>query len=109
MGDPIVARRENDRVHRMGYQNIRGTTLNSGLDIPEELGVMKELGIDTQGMSEINKPWSAGNRWKYQMMMDIMFRNLKSAFLLAHLRHITVEVNQGELAYMNREWSRKGT
>ena len=46
----------------MGYQHIRGTTLNSGLEIAEELGVMKELGIDTQGMSEINKPWSAGNK-----------------------------------------------
>ena len=66
----------------MGYQHIRGTTLNSGLEIAEELDVIKELGIDTQGMSEINKPWSAGNKWKYQMMMDIMFSNLKTAFLL---------------------------
>ena len=87
VGDPIVARRENDRVHRMGYQNIRGTTLNSGLDIPEELAVMKELGIDTQGMLEINKPWRAGNRWKYQMMMDIMFSNSESAFLSAPVAH----------------------
>ena len=75
IGDLMVAIRENYGIHRMGYQNIRGTTLDSGLMIQEELDVMKELGIDTQGMSEINKPWSAGNRWKYQMMMDIMFSN----------------------------------
>ena len=62
VGDPMVARRENDGIHRMVYQNIRGTTLNSGVEIPEELDVMKELRIDTQCMSEINKPWSAGNR-----------------------------------------------
>ena len=31
VGDPMVARQENDGIHRMGYQNIRGTTLNSGL------------------------------------------------------------------------------
>ena len=61
-GDPMVTRRENDGIHRMGYQNIRGTTLNSGLEILEELDGMRELGIDTQGMSKINKPWSAGNR-----------------------------------------------
>ena len=80
VGDPMVARQENDGIHRMGYQNIRGTTLNSGLEIPAELDVMKELGIDTQGMSEINKPWSAGNRWKYQMMMDTKFCNSKLAY-----------------------------
>ena len=56
VGDPMVARQENDGIHRMGYQNIRGTTLNSGLEIPTELAVMKELGIDTQWMPEINKP-----------------------------------------------------
>ena len=78
VGEPMVARREKDGIHRMGYQNIRGTTLNSGLEIPAELDVMKELGIDTQGMSEINKPWNADNKWKYEMMMDIMFRNSKS-------------------------------
>ena len=61
-GDPMIVRRENNGFYRMGYHNRRGTTLNSGLEIPEELDVMRELGIDTQGMSKINKPWSAGNR-----------------------------------------------
>ena len=44
-GDPMVIWRENDGIHRMGYQNIRGITLNSGLEIPEELDVMRELAI----------------------------------------------------------------
>ena len=56
VSDPMVERREKDGIHRMGYQNIRGTTLNSGLEIAEELDVMKELGIDTKGKLEINKP-----------------------------------------------------
>ena len=71
----------------MGYQNIRGTTLNSGLKIPEELDVMRELGIDTQGMSEINKPWSIWNRWQYQMMTNIMFKNSKTSFSSAPAAH----------------------
>jgi hypothetical protein len=83
----MVARREKDGIHRMGYQNIRGTTLNGGLEIPAELDVMKELGIDTQGMSEINKPWSVGNKWRYEMMMDIMFRSSKSAYSSAPAAH----------------------
>ena len=44
---------------------------------------MREFGTDTQGMSEINKPWSARNKWRYQMMMDIMFKNSKMAYSLA--------------------------
>ena len=40
-GDLMVTRRQNDGIHRMGYQNIRGTTLNSRLEIPEELDVMR--------------------------------------------------------------------
>ena len=71
----------------MRYQNIGGTTLNSGLEILEELDGMRELGIDTQGISEINKPWSAGNRWQYQMMADIMFKNFKPAFASAPVAH----------------------
>ena len=87
VGDPMVPRREKDGIHRMGYQNIRGTTLNSGLEIPAEVDVMKELGIDTQGMSEINKPWNAGNKWRYEMMMDIMFRNSKASYSSAPAAH----------------------
>ena len=68
----------------MGYHHIiGGTTLNSWLEVAVELDVMLELRIDTQGMLEINKPWNAGNKWKYQMMMDIMFSNSKSASLSA--------------------------
>ena len=48
---------------------------------------MKELGIDTQGMLEINKPWNAGNKWRYEMMMDIMFRNSKASYSSAPAAH----------------------
>ena len=71
----------------MGYQNIRGTTLNSGLKIPEELDIMRELGIEKQGMPEINKSWSTGNMWQYEMMTNIMFKNSKSALSSASAAH----------------------
>ena len=34
-------RRENDGIHRMGYQDIGGMTLNSRLYVAEELDVME--------------------------------------------------------------------
>ena len=34
VGDPMVTRQENDGIHRMGYHNIRGMTLNTRLEIP---------------------------------------------------------------------------
>ena len=49
----------------MGYQNICGAILNSGLEIADEVDAMRELGTDTQGMSNINEPWSTGNTWRY--------------------------------------------
>ena len=55
VGDPTVQRRENDGIHSMGYQNICVTTMNSGLDIADELDTMREFGT-TRGVSEINKP-----------------------------------------------------
>ena len=48
-------------------------------------------------MLEINKPWSAGNKWKYQMIMDIMFGNSKSAFLLAPAAHDCKKQPRGNL------------
>ena len=98
-GDPMIARMKNDGIHRMGYQNTRGTTLNSGLEIPEDLDVMRELGIDMQGMSEINKPWSAGNMWRYEMMTDIMFKNSKSSFSSAPAAHICKDQLGGTCQY----------
>ena len=38
--DPMLKRREKDGIHRMGYQNMQGTILNSGLEIADELDVM---------------------------------------------------------------------
>ena len=59
MGDPLMKRTEKDGIHRMGYHNIHGSMMNRGLEVADELDIMQELGFDTQGMSEINKPWSA--------------------------------------------------
>ena len=50
-------------------------TLNSSLEIAEKLDAMREFGADTQGVPEINKPYSMGNKWKHQTMMGIMFKN----------------------------------
>ena len=71
----------------MGLHNIRGTTLGQGFDVAEELDVVRELGINIQGFNEINKPWSASNKWKYDMMMEIMFDNSRSTYCAMEAEH----------------------
>ena len=61
-GDPLVEREEDDGLIRLGYQNIRTSELNCGFEITPEIDAMQEVGTDVQGMSEIKKPWTRGNR-----------------------------------------------
>ena len=86
-GDPLQPRAEDDGIFRLGYQNIHGTTLGQGLEIAEEIDVMRELGVDVQGMSKINKPWSPNNKWQYNMMMDMVFDSSFSVFSSAESTH----------------------
>jgi hypothetical protein len=58
-GNPLQPREDDNGMFRMGYQNIHGTTMESGLEIAEEIDVMRDLAVYIQGMSAINKPWSS--------------------------------------------------
>ncbi|KAL7533908.1 hypothetical protein ACHAXR_007538, partial [Thalassiosira sp. AJA248-18] len=86
-GDPMVERREGDNTFRMGYHNINGTTLGQGLEVTEEIETMDQLGINLQGMSEINKPWDANNKWQYNMQMNLVFQQSHTIFSAAEAVH----------------------
>ena len=55
-GDPLVNRYEGDGITRTGYLNLKGSTLGNGFEVVDEIEAVRELGINIQGYSEINKP-----------------------------------------------------
>jgi hypothetical protein len=77
-GDPLTERQHGDGFTRFGFQNIRGTSIDSGFEIATEIDTMLTLGTDIQGLSETNKPWTPTNRWKYDLMMDAVFNQAKT-------------------------------
>ena len=62
----------------------------SGLEVAPELTTICNIGADIQGMSEINKPWTAGNKalYKalYKLQLDTLFRQSNPAYLSAPWR-----------------------
>ncbi|KAL7525484.1 hypothetical protein ACHAXR_001028, partial [Thalassiosira sp. AJA248-18] len=83
----MVDRREGDNTFRMGYHNINGTTLGQGFEVAEEIETIDQLGINLQGMLEINKPWDANNKWQYNMQMDLVFQQSHMIFSAAEAVH----------------------
>lgn len=81
-GDPFADRRNGDGVYRIGFQNIRGTDIASGLEATDEIDAMLDLGIDAMGMSETNRPWTPGNKWKYDFMMSNIFGQYSTIWIL---------------------------
>ena len=86
-GDPLVPRVHNDGLTRSGYQNIRGSDLDSGLEVATEVDTMYEIGSDIQGLSETNKPWTTGNKYKYDFMMQMMFGHTVTIYSSAAAHH----------------------
>src|SRR5210317_581564 len=80
-GDPMEERYEGDNIWRLAYHNIKGSTFGIGFDIPYEMDLVRELGIDCQGFSEINRPWTPNNKWKYEMMMRNVFKQSRTVYL----------------------------
>ena len=80
VGDPMLRREEDDGITRLGYQNAHTTTMGQGLDVAHEIEVTAELGVDVQGFSEINKPWTASNKWQYNYEMNLMFQNSHTVY-----------------------------
>ena len=80
-GDPLTERQHGDGFTRFSFQNIRGTSIDSGFEIATEIDTMLTLGTDIQGLSETNKPaWTPTNRWKYDFMMDAVFNQAKTIY-----------------------------
>ena len=77
---PLIERQHGDGFTRFGFQNIRGASINNGLEIATEIDTMFMLGTDIQGLSETNKPWTPTNRWKYDFMMDAVFNQAKTIY-----------------------------
>ena len=61
-GDPIVERTEGDGILQNMTQNIRGTSVTSGLEVPYEIEAMHEYGSDVHGSCESNRQWTPGNK-----------------------------------------------
>ena len=55
-GDPITPRYKGDGIIRFGFQNVRGTSINEGLETAEEIEVKDYLGVNVQGNAETNRP-----------------------------------------------------
>ena len=83
-GDPMAPRRDGDGILRVSFQNARGTTLTGGLEIPYEIDALDELGINIGGYGETNKPWTPGNRWKYNHLMSTRFQGPERSTLWHH-------------------------
>jgi hypothetical protein len=79
-GDPQIERQYGDKFTRFSFQNIKGTSIDSGFEIATDIDTMLTLGTDTQGLSETNKPWTPTNRWKYDFMMDAVFNKAKTIY-----------------------------
>ena len=72
-GDPMPERINGDGIIRYGYQNIRGSEMNRGLQLATEVDMMADLGVNVQGLSEANKPWTEENKSHYDHMMGTLF------------------------------------
>lgn len=57
--------------------NLKGSTIGGGFEVVDEIEAVRELGMDIQGYSEINKPWNKENKVEFDMMMDILFHESK--------------------------------
>ena len=79
-GDPLIDRREGDGIMRAGYMNLKGSTIGGGFEVVDEIEAVRDLGMDIQGYSEINKPWNKENKVEFDMMMDIMFKESNTIY-----------------------------
>ena len=52
--------------------------MGQGFEVANEIDVINELGVNIQGFSEINKPWSSQNKWEYDFQMDLVFDHFRT-------------------------------
>ena len=105
-GDPMVARSERDGIIRIGNHNIRGTALGRGEPL-EEIEAIAELGFDVKGMNEINKPWTAGNKWRYDEEMEKAVGPHHTIYASAEAGHNVKHQPGGTLLTVNGDTARR--
>ena len=104
-GDLMQERTQGDGVIRYGYQNIRGSDLEHGLETATEVDMMLELGIDVQGLSECNRPWTKKNKAQYDHMMEAVFENPVLSTHPHRLQHTSIDTNMGEpFSHLRDQW-----
>ena len=69
-GDHMPPRYDGDNLTRLGFQNVRGTDINRGFQVPTETTSLIDHGADLQGSAETNKPWTSKNKSQYDFMMN---------------------------------------
>ena len=73
-------RKDEDGLTWFAYHNVHTSTLGEGFEVAEEIDVIRDLGVDVQGFSEINKPWNTQNKAEYDLQMDIVFKNSQTVY-----------------------------
>ena len=73
VGDNFTPRVEGDGIFRCGLQNAHGIRIDGGLQVPQEMDAIAELGINAMAIVETNCPWTPGNKWKYDFRMNLRF------------------------------------
>ena len=64
-GDAMTDRFQGDEILRIALHNKRAN-LGDGKEVTEDVVMIKQLGIDIQGYCECNKPWTTGNKAKFE-------------------------------------------
>jgi hypothetical protein len=77
-GNPLTERQHGDGFTRFGFQNIRGTSIDSGFEIATEIDTMLTLGTDIQGLSETNQQMKI--RLHDGCRMDAVFNQAKTIY-----------------------------
>ena len=72
-GDEHQPRSEGDGTIRLGFQNVNTIKKPRAQHLPEELEVVKNLGIDICGFVETNRPWTTSNKEIYDLNMNALF------------------------------------
>ena len=87
--DQLREWQDNNGYTRFGFQNIRGSSIDCGLEIATELDSMINMGTDIQGLSETNRLWNHTNKWTYDFMMESVFQQARTVYALSPTEQTT--------------------
>jgi hypothetical protein len=102
-GDPLQEQEDNDGYTRFGFQNIRGSSIDSRLEIATEIDNMINIGTDLQDLYEINRPWTHTNKWKYNFMMEAVFQQSPTVYALSPTDRTNTYQPGGNLLSITRD------